>query len=256
MSWINRIKAIVERMEKSKLDTIMTAREVFHPADYARPFDYTPPDTHLLPGQRDCIYQDEHIWIVSKPAGLLSVDGKAEHHKDSLASRMRVLDPEARIVHRLDMATSGLIIFARNANALRHIGLQFEKRRIEKRYIAEVAGTVATQSGTIDAAIICDWPRRPIQMIDPEKGRKAITHWKSKSRGDNTTRMTLTPVTGRSHQLRVHMLYLGHPILGDRLYAPDAVFSAAPRLCLHAQWISLFHPIGGERIEFTARCPF
>ena len=255
-SWINRIKTIVERMEKPKLKTIMTAREVYHPADYARPFDYTPPDTHLLAGQSDCIFQDAHIWIVCKPAGLLSVDGKAEHHKDSLAARMSALDSDARIVHRLDMATSGLIIFARNAHALRHVGLQFEKRHIEKRYIADVAGHVKDDNGTIEAAMICDWPRRPIQMIDPDKGRKAVTHWEVISRGESSTRLALTPMTGRSHQLRVHMLYLGHPILGDRLYAPDKAFAAASRLHLHAEWISLFHPVGGTRTEFTAPCPF
>lgn len=243
-------------MEQRESGQIVVAQKPYHPVDYARSFDYSPPPTALMPGQADCIYQDEHIWIVRKPAGLLSVDGKAEHHKDSLAARMRALDPQTRIVHRLDMATSGLIIFARNANALRHIGLQFEKRHVEKRYIADVAGIIKGECGSVEGAMICDWPRRPIQMIDPENGRKAVTHWEVISREKNNTRVALTPVTGRSHQLRVHMLYLGHPILGDRLYAPDEAFNAAPRLRLHAEWISLFHPIGGARMDFTSPCLF
>ena len=249
-------KAVFDPMTRPKSDRIVTATQAFRPKDYARAFEYTPPPTRLLPDQSGCIYQDEHIWVVSKPAGLLSVDGKADHHKDSLAARMSALDPDARIVHRLDMATSGLIVFARNANALRHIGLQFEKRHIEKRYIARVAGQVKHDRGTIEGAMICDWPRRPIQMIDPENGRKAVTHWEVISREKASTLLALTPITGRSHQLRVHMLYLGHPILGDRLYADDDAYNGAPRLCLHAETLSLFHPIGGERMSFTSPCPF
>ncbi|WP_233341688.1 pseudouridine synthase [Robiginitomaculum antarcticum] len=230
---------------------------IFRPPHYGRIFDYAPPATDFTPQGRDIIYCDDHIIVASKPPGLLSVDGKSDGHKDSLSSRMAAAYPGARIVHRLDMATSGVIIFARTPEAMRHIGLQFERRHVEKSYIAQISGHPDSDNGEIDAAIICDWPRRPLQMIDFAQGRKAVTRWEVISCDHkNTSRIKLTPVTGRSHQLRLHMLYIRHPILGDRLYAPDAIYAAAPRLYLHAHTLSIFHPAGGARVTFKAPCPF
>lgn len=241
-------------VEKGK---IVIAEDVFRPPYYNRDFIYAPPETDFKAASPDLLYCDDHIIVAAKPAGLLSVDGKSDDHKDSLSTRMAAAYPGARIVHRLDMATSGVMIFARAPEVLRHVGLQFERRHVEKSYLAQITGHPNADSGEIKGAIICDWPRRPLQMIDPVNGRKAVTEWEILSRdSDNTSRIKLTPITGRSHQLRLHMLYLGHPILGDRLYAPNEVFAAAPQLRLHAHRLSIFHPEGGARITFEAPCPF
>lgn len=227
----------------------------FKPIIYDRPFDYRPPE--LGP---QLIHTCAQFYCVDKPAGLLSVPGKAQSHKDCVESRLKVLDPEARIVHRLDMATSGVMIMVRNSAAHRHIGLQFERRHLRKRYEALVWGRVEDMAGQIDLPLRCDWPNRPVQMVDEARGKKAITDWQvighERLCGHVVTRMALTPITGRSHQLRVHMLALGHPIVGDQLYAPDEAFTIASRLMLHALWIEFHHPDGGERVSFKAVCPF
>lgn len=214
-----------------------------------RPFTYSPPQTDLT-----YIYQDECFIIVDKPAGLLSVPGKSE--PDCLEARIRQNFPNALTIHRLDMATSGVMVFAQTPHAQRHLGLQFEKRVIEKTYIASVSGTVFDDEGEINLPLIADWPNRPKQKICHETGKQSQTFWKVLERQKSRTLLELTPKTGRSHQLRVHMLALGHPILGDRLYAHDEAFNAAPRLLLHASAIKLRNPIGGDWVEFTSPCPF
>lgn len=214
-----------------------------------RPFTYAPSQAPLT-----YIYNDDDIIIVNKPSGLLSVPGKTE--PDCLETRIRADYPESLTVHRLDMATSGVMIFARNANAQRHIGLQFEKRVTEKTYLARVSGHVKNDSGAIDLPLITDWPNRPRQMVCHERGKPSLTEWEVLEREDAATRLSLYPKTGRSHQLRVHMLAIGHVILGDRLYADEAAFNAAPRLQLHAHKLKLRKPTGGDWIEFESPCPF
>jgi tRNA pseudouridine32 synthase/23S rRNA pseudouridine746 synthase len=214
-----------------------------------REFVYTPPHDPL-----SYLYTDNDIIIVEKPSGLLSVPGKTE--PDCLEARIRKDYPESLTIHRLDMATSGVMVFARNANAQRHIGLQFEKRMTEKTYIARVWGLVEKDEGEINLPLITDWPNRPKQMVCHERGKQSLTEWKVLEREAEATRLELYPKTGRSHQLRVHMLELGHPILGDRLYADDDAFHAAPHLQLHAHRLKLRKPTGGDWAEFTSLCPF
>lgn len=218
---------------------------------YNRPFIYTPPDVDI-----PIIHRDEDICIVDKPAGLLSVPGKAADHKDCLEQRLQAQYPQLRIVHRLDLATSGVMVLAANVAAHRHLGLQFERRHTAKTYRANVWGQASEEQGDIDLPLRCDWPNRPLQMVDHDLGRPAQTGWQVIGRDAQSTHMRLTPVTGRSHQLRVHMRELGHPILGDALYAPDEAFEASERLQLHAESLELFHPSGGQRLRFEAACPF
>jgi len=219
-----------------------------HPI-YNRPFTYAPPAAPLT-----IIHEDSQIVLIDKPSGLLSVPGKTE--PDCVEARLQEIVPDALTVHRLDMATSGIMIFAKTAHAQRHLGLQFEKRMMRKSYHARVWGHVDGKSGVIDLPLICDWPNRPRQMVDHARGKKAVTDWEVVGREDDATRLALFPQTGRSHQLRVHCLELGHPIIGDRLYASEDAFNAAPRLQLHAHSLALRHPDGGEWYEFEAPCPF
>jgi len=215
------------------------------------PLCYTPPA-----GKISIVYLDQDILVLDKPSGLLSVPGKSDAHKDCLESRIQEDYPEARIVHRLDMDTSGLIVMARNHPTHRHLSLQFERRHVEKSYQARVWGQMAEECGTIDLPLRCDWPNRPRQMVDFVHGRNALTHWQVLACEAHSTRIALFPETGRSHQLRVHMRELGHPILGDNLYAHPHALKAAARLCLHAEKIAFFHPSGGARLNFEAECPF
>lgn len=209
-----------------------------------------------IPSTLSIIYCDDRLLVLSKPSGLLSVPGKAEDNKDCLEARAKNKFETARIVHRLDMETSGILTFALDADAHRHLGLQFEKRKTKKSYIARIAGNPQEESGEINLPLRCDWPNRPKQMVDHELGKNAQTFWKIIDRENNAARVRLTPVTGRSHQLRVHMRELGHPILGDKLYAPDDVIAAAPRLQLHAEKLELHHPDDGRIISFYDPCPF
>ena len=215
-------------------------------------FTYSPPP--------DCglhiIHKDDDVLVLSKPANLLSVPGNKENHADSLEMRALKEFPSARVVHRLDRGTSGIFIMALNPNAHRHLGLQFEKRQTQKTYIAKVIGIVKEDHGHIDMPMRTDWYNRPKQMVDTYFGREAITNWKVISREHDTTRLELYPKTGRSHQLRVHLQELGHPILGDSFYAPAHAVAMADRLLLHAQTLELFHPSNGKRISFTSPCPF
>jgi len=215
------------------------------------PFIYAPPDTPL-----DVIHLDDQILAVNKPSGLLSVPGKAMEHRDCLETRVKTAYPDALLVHRLDMDTSGVMVFGIGKAAQRHIGGQFQKRYLEKTYVARVAGLVANDTGTVDLPLIVDWPNRPLQMVDHERGKPSVTDWTVLAREQGITRMELRPLTGRSHQLRVHMLELGHPILGDRFYGSTEVIAAADRLQLHAQTLRLRHPDGGEWLTLNADCPF
>lgn len=212
-------------------------------------FDYHPPQDPL-----DVIHEDAELLIVHKPAGLLSVPGKAQNLSDCLISRVQVVFPTALLVHRLDCDTSGVMVFAQTRAAQRHLGLQFEKRHTKKTYIARVAGEVTEKSGTIDLPLIVDWPNRPLQHVNFETGKPSQTDWVRVSVRDGTSRMRLTPKTGRSHQLRVHMQQLGHPILGDPFYSED--HAQYPRMMLHAERLRLRHPQGGRAMEFKAKCPF
>ncbi len=216
-----------------------------------RPFQYDPP---LEPPT--IIYEDEHLVLVDKPSGLLSVPGKSADHKDCLETRLRAIYPELRLVHRLDHPTSGIMIFARTAYAQRHLGLQFEKRQTKKTYVARVWGKVIGDSGRINLPLICDWPNRPKQIVCFKYGKNAQTDWEKKEITDNITRLKLYPKTGRSHQLRVHCLALGHPILGDSFYAPNAAYQAATRLQLHAESLEFRHPDGGRSMTLEVTCPF
>lgn len=219
--------------------------------DAPRPITYDPPNDPLK-----VVHHDAHILILSKPSGLLTVPGKPAAHADCLETRARTEFPTATIVHRLDMDTSGVLVMAMTPNAHRHLGLQFEKRKTEKSYTARVWGEMTEDEGTVVAPIITDWPNRPRQMIDFENGRSAETRWQVLDREAGATRVALHPHTGRSHQLRVHMLSLGHPILGDNIYAHDDAFNAADRLQLHSTSLTLHHPDGGQRITFSDPCPF
>lgn len=204
----------------------------------------------------EIVSQDDDILVLNKPSGLLSVPGKAKEHADSLQFRAQSVFPTATVVHRLDMATSGLMVMALNKPAHRHISKQFELRETTKTYQAIVFDKVQQDSGEINLPLICDWPNRPKQMVDYERGKKALTHWKVLERMANTTRMELKPVTGRSHQLRVHMLSIQHPIIGDRLYAHDQALAMANRLNLHAMFLSFRHPVTDQTLCFESKVPF
>ncbi|WP_417250254.1 RluA family pseudouridine synthase [Celeribacter sp.] len=212
--------------------------------------DYNPPQTPVT-----VIHADHEVLLVDKPAGLLSVPGKGEHLADCLIARVQEAYPEALLVHRLDRDTSGVMVFALTPHAQRHLGLQFEKRQTKKTYVARVYGEIAEKTGTVDLPLIVDWPNRPRQMVDHDNGKQAVTDWRVVRRGDGETRVRLCPKTGRSHQLRVHMLAIGHPILGDPFYATGEALNA-PRLMLHAENLRFRHPDGGKGMSFTARCPF
>jgi tRNA pseudouridine32 synthase/23S rRNA pseudouridine746 synthase len=202
------------------------------------------------------VFKDEHLLVLNKPSGLLTVPGKALEHKDSLELRVQRVYPTAKIVHRLDMATSGLLVMALDKDTHRQLSKQFELRQTRKTYIARVYGEVSGERGSVDLPLICDWPNRPKQMVCQQRGKPSLTHWRVLERNDNSTRMELTPVTGRSHQLRVHMLSLGHPILGDRLYAHSDALTMAQRLQLHAQTLGFTHPVTELPLELSAPVPF
>ena len=195
---------------------------------------YAPPNTPL-----SILHADHEILVVDKPSGLLSVPGKGPELADCLLTRLQAVYPETLLVHRLDRDTSGVMVFALTPHAQRHLGLQFEKRQVRKIYVARIV----------------DWPNRPNQRVDHENGRTAQTEWKVLKRGDGETRVRLSPKTGRSHQLRVHMLALGHPVLGDPFYASGAARDH-PRLMLHSETLRLRHPDGGKGLTFRAAPPF
>lgn len=217
------------------------------PPESQRPFSYRPPDV-----PPDYVHTDPFFLILNKPYGLLSVQGKPLHHKDCLEFRVREDYPDATAVHRLDHSTSGLLIFALGEDVKSVITEQFRARQVRKTYIARVWGRVAEDTGIINVPLRKNWQDSPRQMICYERGKPAVTRWKVLERGLNSTLLALYPETGRTHQLRLHMLHIGHPILGDELYAPDPAYDAAPRLLLHASELGFTHPVSGELVSFSA----
>ncbi len=212
--------------------------------------DYAPPNDPL-----DVLHEDHEIVVLNKPAGLLSVPGKGAHLADCLLTRVQEVFPTALLVHRLDRDTSGVMVFGLTPHAQRHLGLQFEKRHVKKTYVARVRGRLEPKTGTVDLPLIVDWPNRPRQKVCHETGKAAVTDWRVQRYGEDETRVRLMPKTGRSHQLRVHMLALGHPILGDPLYAEGRARDY-PRLMLHSEELRLRHPDGGAGMSFRAKAPF
>lgn len=203
---------------------------------------------------------DEHLVVLEKPAGLLAVPGRGTDKQDCLSARAQRLWPDARVVHRLDMATSGLFVMARSLPVQRALGRAFEERAVQKRYEAIVSGLLAApgERGRIDLPLAADWPNRPLQKVDAVHGKPSVTEWEvlAHDAAAGTTRVALWPLTGRSHQLRVHLLAIGHPILGDALYAPPEVRARAPRLLLHAAALRFAHPATGEPLVFESAVPF
>lgn len=214
---------------------------------------YNPPRDPWL----HILYQDQHIMVVNKPSGLLSVPGRAEEHKDSIMTRIQADFLAAESVHRLDMATSGVMAVALTKAAERELKRQFREREPKKSYIARVWGHLEQDDGLVDLPLICDWPNRPKQKVCFEQGKPAQTGYVVLSRdSDGTTRVKLMPITGRSHQLRVHMLALGHPILGDGFYAHPQAKAMAPRLLLHAQELAIVHPAFNTPMHFRCEADF
>ncbi|NOU51407.1 bifunctional tRNA pseudouridine(32) synthase/23S rRNA pseudouridine(746) synthase RluA [Pseudoalteromonas sp. JBTF-M23] len=214
--------------------------------------NYAPPRDPYL----DILYQDDFMLVINKPSGLLTVPGKDPKHADCAISRVNTVFPTARIVHRLDMATSGVLCLAMSKESHRFLSIQFQDRLTNKHYIARVHGKLEQQRGSVDLPLICDWPNRPKQMVCHDTGKPSLTHFEVLSYEQHATRVKLIPITGRSHQLRVHMLSLGHVILGDRLYAKDEALAAAARLQLHAEMLQICHPQTNQLMTFEAPVPF
>jgi len=204
------------------------------------------------------LYVDDACIVVVKPAGLLSVPGRGEHLQDCVASRVQAQFEDALVVHRLDMATSGLMLFARGAAAQRALSRAFAQREVHKRYVAIVHGQMAQPEGEIDLPLMADWPNRPLQKVEAAQGKPSLTRYRvlGFDSAANTTRVALEPVTGRAHQLRVHLLAIGHPMLGDALYAPPAVRALSSRLLLHAQALTFPHPASGTLQQLSCNVPF
>jgi tRNA pseudouridine32 synthase/23S rRNA pseudouridine746 synthase len=202
------------------------------------------------------IYLDEDLLVLDKPAGLLSVPGRGPDKQDCLSARVQARWPGALTVHRLDMATSGLLLMARNPHSQRQLSLAFETRQIHKHYVAVVHGQLqgGTQ-GLIDLPLAVDWPSRPLQKVDTLHGKPSQTRWQILEQGQDKTRLLLQPLSGRTHQLRVHLQAIGHPIVGDALYGADAG-PQAPRLLLHASALMFPHPLSGQSMHIESPPPF
>jgi len=207
----------------------------------------------------EVIHADRHLLVLDKPPGLLSVPGLGPANQDCLARRAAAAHPGARIVHRLDRETSGVIVMALDADTHRNLSRQFERREVDKLYVAVVAGLVECDEGEIDLPLRKDLDPPtpgPRHIVDHQQGRRALTRYRVLARDDDRTRLELCPLTGRSHQLRVHLEAIGQPILGDDLYAPPGVVAMADRMLLHAQTLSLTHPATGAQMTFVSPCPF
>jgi tRNA pseudouridine32 synthase / 23S rRNA pseudouridine746 synthase len=201
---------------------------------------------------------DDAFIVINKPSGLLSVPGRGPDKADCAASRVQQAFPDALTVHRLDMETSGLMLFARGINSQRELSRAFESRQIEKRYVAVVDGLMESDSGDIDLPLICDWPNRPRQIVDHTIGKPSLTRYRVLSRDETakTTRVELSPVTGRSHQLRVHLASIDNCILGDSLYATPSALAASTRLLLHATFLRFAHPVSDTVVNFDCDATF
>jgi tRNA pseudouridine32 synthase/23S rRNA pseudouridine746 synthase len=210
------------------------------------------------------VHADAHLLVFDKPSGLLSVPGRGADKQDCMAARAQRLFADALVVHRLDMATSGLWLMARGADMQRRMSAAFAQREVGKRYVAVVAGPIETPLPSpdgwalIDLPLAADWPNRPRRIVDRDRGKPSQTRWRviGHDADADTTRVELDPLTGRSHQLRVHLQALGHPILGDTLYAPVELQVRSPRLLLHATELRFAHPAGGHAVAFSSPCPF
>lgn len=220
----------------------------------AQPYYIVPPCHERI----GIVYQDAHILLINKPAYLLSVPGRAPENKDCAITRLQESYPEIRLVHRLDLDTSGIMVFALSPQGQSRLSRLFQIRTVKKQYIAVVHGIVEKDSGSIELPLIADWPNRPLQKVCYETGKHALTHYRVLERDPerNRTRLLLSPVTGRSHQLRIHCRELGHPIIGCDMYAPAAVEALSKRLLLHAHTLSFNHPVTGLWHSFTSPCPF
>lgn len=212
---------------------------------------YAPPEAQL-----GIVHADDFLVVVDKPSGLLSVPGRGEDKADCALSRAQAEFPDALTVHRIDMATSGLLLLARSKQVQRALSGQFARGEIAKRYIADVWGAPVTASGEINLPLITDWPRRPLQKVDRETGKPSATRFETLSVSGRFARLALTPLTGRSHQLRVHLAEIGHPILGDEFYAHPEARDARARLALHAASLSFVHPATGAPMSMASPCPF
>lgn len=215
---------------------------------------YSPPPYTSL----DILFKDEFLLILSKQCGLLSVPGRGEEKQDCLISRVQTKFPDALIVHRLDMSTSGLMVMARGKEMERYLSIMFQQRKVDKKYIAVVDGKINPDYGEVDLPLITDWPNRPKQKVDFKTGKNSRTMYSvlSYDNKNDTSRVELTPITGRTHQLRVHMQSIKHAILGDELYANNDAIEKAPRLLLHASYLSFKHPVSGELIELNSEPEF
>lgn len=213
---------------------------------------YEPPTDPWL----TVLHADNRLVVFDKPSGLLTVPGKDPALADCLEARAREKWPTATLVHRLDKDTSGIVLMALDKKALGILGQQFEKRRTRKRYIARVWGVMAEDSGLVDMPLATDWENKPRQRVDWEHGRASQTEWTVLEREPKATRVSLNPLTGRTHQLRVHMLAIGHPMLGDQFYSTGEALAAAERLQLHAEMLTFYHPDDGREMTFTSPAPF
>lgn len=202
------------------------------------------------------LLEDEHILVVDKPAEMLSVPGRGPANQDSIASRAAARYPEIHVVHRLDCSTSGVMLLAKTRVAQSELNRQFRDRETDKEYIAVGFGECASDRGEIDFPLITDWPNRPRQMICYEQGKPSLTRYQVLAHDNGKVRLRLIPVTGRSHQLRVHCMAIGLPLLGDNLYAPQEVLAMSPRLLLHAHRLTFRHPVAGHDIEVVSEVPF
>jgi len=214
-----------------------------------------------LAGGVQPVYEDDDLLVLCKPSGLLCVPGRGPDKQDCLSARAQQRWPGALIVHRLDQATSGLVLMARHIDAQRRLGHAFAERQVHKRYQAVVQGQLGGNDGAwhdIDLPIAADWARRPLRVIDHALGKPSLTRWRALAHDTaaRTTRLELEPVTGRTHQLRVHLAAIGHAILGDALYADAATQAQAPRLLLHASQLAFMHPMTGAPITLESASDF
>ena len=215
-------------------------------------FIYSPPQEDLV-----IVYEDDDLVVIEKPAGLLSVPGRLPEHQDSAYLRVLAQFPQAKITHRLDMATSGILMFAKHRDAEVAVSKMFQARTVDKHYIALVQGQLDAE-GSVEVPLITDWENRPRQIVHFELGKPAKTLYQALSYDTETdiTRVLLTPITGRSHQLRVHMQYIGHPITGDKLYHPEPTRSPLKRMALHASFLAFQQPLSGQSVAIHGRVPF
>ena len=215
-------------------------------------FIYSPPQEDLV-----IVYEDDDLVVIEKPAGLLSVPGRLPEHQDSAYLRVLAQFPQAKITHRLDMATSGILMFAKHRDAEVAVSKMFQARTVEKHYIALVQGQLDAE-GCVEVPLITDWENRPRQIVHFELGKPAKTLYQALSYDTETdiTRVLLTPITGRSHQLRVHMQYIGHPITGDKLYHPEPTRSPLKRMALHASFLAFQQPLSGQSVAIHGSVPF